>query len=110
MTLKVNTVNNIPKYKLVEKQDIDFYGFKITEGDFKDVVYYYGEVKIEEDIENDNARLVFDYQIDKGNEMYSIEELQDSVEFNDLMGDILVTILEQQNNEDGEELTEDNPQ
>ena len=45
--------DNLPTYKLVEKQDVDYYGFQITEGEYKDVVYYYGEVKIEEDTEAD---------------------------------------------------------
>ena len=71
--------DNLPTYKLVEKQNVDYYGFQITEGEYKDVVYYYGEVKIEEDAEADKATLNFNYQIDNGNEKYSIEQLEDSI-------------------------------
>ena len=93
---------------MVEKEDVDYFGFKIQEGDYKDVVYFYGEVKIEENEKEDNAVLSFKYKIDKGNEQYSIEELEDSVKFNDLMGDILSTILDGENNEDDKRLTNDN--
>jgi len=92
---------------MVEKEDMDYYGFKIEDGEYKDVIYYYGEVKIEEDVENDTAVLNFNYQIDKGNEQYNIEELQDSIKFNNLMGDILAEILDKDNDE---RLTDDNSQ
>ena len=98
-------MRKIPKYILVEKEDIDYYGFKIQEGEYKDVIYYYGEVKIEENTDKDQAVLNFNYQIDKGNEKYSIEELQDSIKFNNLMGDILATVLDKDNDE---RLTDDN--
>jgi len=99
-------MDNLPTYKLVEKQGVDFYGFQITEGEYEGVVYYYGEVKIEEDAEADNATLNFNYQIDNGNEQYSIKELEDSIKFNNLMGDILTSVLDKE--EYGEEPTEDN--
>ena len=103
--------DNLPTYKLVEKQDVDYYGFQITEDEYKDVVYYYGEVKIEEDTEADNAVLNFNYQIDNGNEQYSIEQLEDSINFNNLMGDILASVLDKNDDEEyGEEPTEDNTQ
>lgn len=98
----------IPKYTMVEKEDVDYYGFKIQEGEYKDVVYFYGEVKIEENEEEDNAVLNFNYKIDNGNEQYSIKQLEDSVKFNDLMGDILATILDTENTENDKGLTDDN--
>lgn len=100
-------MSEIPKYTLVEKEDLDYYGFKIHEGEYEDVVYYYGEVKIEENIDEDHAVLNFNYQIDKGNEQYSIEELQDSIKFNNLMGDILAEVLDKDNDE---RPTDDNSQ
>jgi hypothetical protein len=104
-------MDNLPAYKLVEKQNVDFYGFQITEGEYKDVVYYYGEVKIEEVPEEDEAILNFNYQIDNGNEQYSIKELEDSIGFNNLMGDILASVLDKEDEEEyGEEPTEDNTQ
>ena len=39
-------MDNLPTYKLVEKQDVDFYGFHITEGEYKDVVYYLSLIHI----------------------------------------------------------------
>ena len=103
--------NKLPTYKLVEKQNADYYGFHITEGEYEGVVYYYGEVKIEEDTEADNAVLNFNYQIDNGNEQYSIKQLEDSINFNNLMGDILASVLDKNDEEEyGEEPTEDNTQ
>ena len=101
-------MSKIPKYTLVEKEDIDYYGFKILEGEYEGVIYYYGEVKLIENEEEDELNINFKYKIDKGNERYSIEELQDSIKFNDLMGDILSKVLEKQNEEYDEGLTEDN--
>jgi hypothetical protein len=102
-------MSKIPKYILVEKEDLDYYGFKIQEGEYKDVIYYYGEVKIEENEDEEQAVLNFNYQIDKGNEQYSIKELQDSIKFNDLMGDILAEVLDKDKDND-ERPTDDNSQ
>ena len=102
-------MSKIPKYILVEKEDLDYYGFKIQEGEYKDVIYYYGEVKIEEDTEEDSATLNFNYQIDRGNEQYSIKELQDSIKFNNLIGDILAEVLDKDKDND-ERPTDDNSQ
>jgi hypothetical protein len=90
----------IPKYKMVEKEDVDYYGFKISEGEYKDVVYFYGEVHLKENVDEDQATISFKFQIDKGNEQYSIEELNESSEFKTLIGDILATLLDGENNED----------
>jgi hypothetical protein len=90
----------IPKYTMVEKEDVDYYGFKIQDGEYKDVVYFYGEVSIKENMDEDQATISFKFQIDKGNKQYSIEELNESTEFKTLIGDILATLLDGENNED----------
>lgn len=90
----------IPKYTMVEKEDVDYYGFKIQDGEYKDVVYFYGEVSIKENADEDQATISFKFQIDKGNKQYSIEELNESSEFKTLIGDILATLLDGENNED----------
>jgi len=90
----------IPKYTMVEKEDVDYYGFKIQDGEYKDVVYFYGEVSIKENMDEDQATISFKFQIDKGNKQYSIEELNESSEFKTLIGDILATLLDGENNED----------
>ena len=92
-------MSEIPNYTLVEKEDIDYYGFKIQEGEYKDVIYYYGEVSVKEHTDEDQATISFKFQIDNGNEKYSIEELQDSIKFNNLMGDILAEVLDKDNDE-----------
>lgn len=87
----------LPKYSMVEKEDVDYYGFKIQEGEYSDVIYYYGEVSITEDEENDEASLKFMFNVDSGNEQYTKEDLNDSVDFKTLIGDILVDILDSTN-------------
>ena len=82
---------------MVEKEDVDYYGFKIQEGEYSDVIYYYGEVSITEDEENDEASLKFMFNVDSGNEQYTKEDLNDSVDFKTLIGDILVDILDSTN-------------
>ena len=84
----------IPDYTMVEKEDVDYYAFRFDEGQYEGVVFYYGAVKVEEDVENDQALLQFDFQVDKGNEVYSIEELEKSKDFRDILGDVLVSILD----------------
>ena len=103
-------MKKIPKYTMVEKEDIDYYGFKIQEGEYEDVIFFFGEVKVSENTEDDQATLSFKFQIDKGNEQYSIEELNQSHEFKTLLGDMLVTLLEGENNEYDEGTTDDNSQ
>lgn len=88
----------LPKYAMVEKEDMDYYGFKLQEGKFEDVIYYYGEVKIEEDEENDTAYLNFKFQVAKGNDTYNVDELNESSEFKTLIGDILATLLDNEDN------------
>ena len=85
---------------MVEKADMDYYGFKLEDGEFEDVVYYYGKVQIKEDEINDQASLNFKFQVDKGNEKYSINELNESVEFKTLIGDILADLLDDEDNKD----------
>lgn len=90
----------IPNYTMVEKEDMDYFGFRFDEGQYEGVVFYYGQVKIEEDVENDQALLQFDFQVDKGNDTYNIGELEESDDFRNMLGDILVSILDAEEDED----------
>jgi len=51
-------------YVFVEKEDSELYSLKIVQGPYNKVIYTYGAVTIEEDIENDLARLKFNYVIE----------------------------------------------
>jgi hypothetical protein len=83
-------------YTFVEhKGDEDWY-VKIKEGDFKDIVYKYGRIEVVEDKEEDSARLKFQFKIAKIPEELQMneEELQEDVEFLNLLGDILSHVIE----------------
>jgi hypothetical protein len=84
-----------PNTKLVEKEGVDFYGLKITEGKYKDVIFYIGQVRFIEDKENDQCTFKYDFKVDSTPDEYSIEELNDDIEFKNTVGDILIEILEE---------------
>ena len=87
-------MEKIPKYTMVEKADVDYYAFRVDEGQYEDVVFYYGAVKIEEDVENDQAVVQFDFNVDQGNVEYDAKELEKSTDFRDMLGNILISILD----------------
>ena len=84
------------RYVFVEKKDSELYSLKVVQGPYNSVIYTYGAVTIEEDIENDLARLKFNYHIEEAPAPYSKKELEDSNEFRNYIGDILTEILEDQ--------------
>jgi hypothetical protein len=84
------------EYVFVEKEDSELYSLKVVQGPYNNVIYTYGSVTIEEDVENDLARLKFNYHIEEAPAPYSIKELEESIEFRDYIGDILTEILEDQ--------------
>jgi len=96
MTLIKSKKMNNKKYIFVEKKDSELYSLKIVQGLYNNVIYTYGAVTIEEDVENDLARLKFNYVIEEVPPPYSKEELEESDEFRDYIGDILTEILEDQ--------------
>lgn len=64
---------------------------KILEGEFKNIVYHYGKVGIEEGI---RPKLKFDYYIDESGE-FELNKLHKNKKFDTLMGDILVSIFDE---------------
>tara|TARA_B110000858_G_scaffold167369_1_gene195238 strand:+ start:359 stop:679 length:321 start_codon:yes stop_codon:yes gene_type:complete len=84
------------RYVFVEKKDSELYSLKVVQGPYNNVIYTYGSVTIEEDVENDLARLKFNYHIEEAPAPYSKKELEESTEFRNYIGDILTEILEDQ--------------
>ena len=79
-----------PKYTFVENANVNYSGFKITEGKYKDVIYYYGKVKFVED--GESMRLKFDYNVARNPENADT----DNKEFKNIIGDILAENIERQ--------------
>lgn len=81
-------------YTFVEhKGDEDWY-VKIKEGDYKDIIYKYGRIEVQEEV--DNAKLKFQFNISKipDDLLMTQEELQEDITFMNLLGDILTHIIE----------------
>ena len=82
-------------YVFVEKQDQDFASIKLISGPYTDIIYHYGNVQFaKEEDENGNLPMKFDYTVDKN----FIDADTDSQEFINHIGDILITVMDQELN------------
>ena len=93
------TKQKLPKhevdYVFVEKQNQDFASIKLTSGPFSDIIYHYGNVAFaKEEDDNGNLPMKFDYTVDKN---YQNADT-DSQEFINHIGDILVTVMDEELN------------
>ena len=93
------TKQKLPKhevdYVFVEKQDQDFASIKLISGPYTDIIYHYGNVQFaKEEDENGNLPMKFDYTVDKNFK----EADTDSQEFINHIGDILITVMDQELN------------
>tara|TARA_R100001463_G_scaffold87343_1_gene142012 strand:- start:267 stop:569 length:303 start_codon:yes stop_codon:yes gene_type:complete len=75
------------KYKFVEGKNTGEHAIQIDEGKYADVVYVYGKVGIDE--RTNDCRLYFDYNI-----LDNSEVVEDDDDFKEVIGDILVDLLE----------------
>lgn len=89
------------KEKVYPKEGIDYElldldipekvtSIKILKGKFKDIIYHYGKIGVEE---GKQPKLIFDYYIDESGE-FELSELHKNKKFDTLMGDILVSIFD----------------
>lgn len=69
------------------------YSILLTDGKYKDVMYRYGKISLSEDAAHDRATLNFSFEIEDA-ENFKKELLQKDAEFCNLIGDILVDIIE----------------
>ena len=93
------TKQKLPKhevdYVFVEKQDQDFASIKLISGPYTDIIYHYGNVQFaKEEDENGNLPMKFDYTVDKNFKNADT----DSQEFINHIGDILITVMDQELN------------
>ena len=72
-------------------------GIKLTDlvGKYSDIVYQYGKVSFGEETDNGEMPLTFHYDVILSADIDE-QELQEDLEFKNLLGDILVDILEKQ--------------
>ena len=84
------------RYVFAQKEGEDHTCIKLTEGEFKDVIYKYGKVGIPPEAkEDEQGRLpfAFDYTVVRNpNDL----DLLDNQAFIDYIGDILIELLDEQ--------------
>ena len=82
----------IPKYSYQQNPTNELTGFKIEEGEYKDVIYTYGKVSPIE--EEEKLRLKFEYNVHEKPDKVNT----DSDDFINVIGDILAIEVEKDNN------------
>tara|TARA_R110002153_G_scaffold89582_3_gene219215 strand:+ start:3197 stop:3520 length:324 start_codon:yes stop_codon:yes gene_type:complete len=95
-----------PNVVTVEKEGEQFYALRITEGEYENVIFTIGKVQVVENEDEIEATLKYDFKIDKVPDSYNIEELNNNINFKDMVGDILVDIFEERGKLDAEKLKE----
>ena len=94
----------IPKYSYQENPSSELTGFKIEEGEYKDVIYTYGKVSPIE--EEEKLRLKFEYNVHEKPDKVNT----DSDDFINVIGDILAIEVEKDTNGNSGKNREDNTQ
>ena len=84
-----------PNVVTVEREGEDFYALRITEGEYENVIFTIGQVRIIENEDQTDATLKYDFKIDQVPEQYNIKELNDNINFKNTIGNILVDILDE---------------
>lgn len=85
----------LPRYVILDSpEDVDTSRVMIEEGPFESFVYSYGVVSIGEVGDNDGATLKFDYTLLQAPTDYDVsDEQRAQIDFETLIGDILVDII-----------------
>ncbi len=95
------------KYTFVSRKDEDWASIMIIEGKFKDVIYKYGKVSIPKEEELVDGHLPFRFEYDILDNVGMSRDKFDE-EFFNLIGDILVDIIDDQEEEDNFEHSTNN--
>lgn len=86
-------------YTYVENDSSEFWGIKFRNGSpYSGVIVVYGTVSIKESEELDLATLSFNYNI-QDPDTYNIDELDNSEDFKNYLGDVLQSIVLDQTKE-----------
>ena len=95
------------KYKFVSREGDKWASILIDSGKYNGVIYQYGKVSVpKEEKEDGNMPLVFKYTIVEFNS-HTDESLKETEEFTTTIGDILVSILDEQLEKDNLEYADD---
>ena len=93
---KLNKIDISRAYVYCNDQSKEWTALRLTAlTDYEDVIFKYGKISIDENKKDDNASLQFDYDVLVSPNVPK-EELEKDIEFKNVMGDILIHILEEQ--------------
>jgi hypothetical protein len=85
------------QYRVVENPDIDAAAIELTDGEWEGLVYQYGKVQFEDGKPNINfERTIRKLPNGAENTEDAIEELLNNKELNELMGAILLELIDEQ--------------
>ena len=84
-------------FMLVSDKSQEWTALRLTDltKEYKDIIYKYGKVEIKEDEKSDNASLQFNYDV-LVSPTIPKEDLEEDIDFKNLMGDILHHLIEEQ--------------
>jgi hypothetical protein len=84
----------LDSYTFVEHKGEELWYVKIKEGDYKDVIYKYGRIEVLE--VGDHAKLKFEFKVEKWPDELDMteEDFNEDATFMNILGDILIHILE----------------
>ena len=83
-------------YTYVSRGKEQWASIMITKGDYEGIIYQYGRVSVaDKENEDGTMPLSFNYQVIDSNGHFK-ETLDDSIDFKNTIGDILVEIIEEQ--------------
>ena len=84
-------------FMLVSDKSKEWTALRLTDltEEYKDIIFQYGKVEIKEDEKNDNASLQFNYDV-LVSPTIPKEDLEEDIDFKNLMGDILHHLIEEQ--------------
>jgi len=98
---------SVPSYKLVVNAKDGENGVEITEGKYQGVIYTYGEVQFLPVEEDTPPTINFTRAVRKCPEDM-VDTISDDKEFNQIMGDILIEMLQEQGEKAVELLKDEN--
>ena len=99
---------NVDKFiQFVEKGDSELYSLKVVQGPYSGVIYTYGKVQINGTFEAPIVK--FDFTINEVPKGKKKTKLEKSKAFKNFMGDILVSLLEDEVNDKSTEIDPQEP-
>lgn len=83
-------------FSYCESAASDLYAIRIKKGRYKGVIFTFGKVHLNEDKENDQLGVNFQYKIEESGKRYTEEELVANTKFKEYLSYILRFILEEE--------------